>query len=1504
MVISRRLASSPPRRSYLHCQWVSESDVLADHQGKARLQRWRKVWDGLQQEFMSDAVKEAEWEPFPSEWVEVDRIIAKRVLDPREALSMGMEPNQVEYLVKWKSMTYDGVSWELAGDIAEDAKIAEFERVNRRPTNPLHLKPLPSGRTPRSDWKKQEASYEYPGGNRLRPYQLEGLNWLSFCWHKGTNSILADEMGLGKTVQTVALIHYLHQEQGIWGPFLVVAPLSTLGHWQREFEAWTTLNTVVYHGNAQARQKILEYEWWFDDAAGGAGGGKKGARLHKVNVVLCTPEMVNLPAGPGEPSLAQTHWRCLVVDEAHRLKNSDSKFNRELEAFRYDHMLLLTGTPLQNNPQELFSLIHFLEPRIFPSHEQWLSDFGDLSNKTQVEKLTRTLRPFFLRRMKGDVEKSVPPKEETVVQVELTTVQKQWYRAIYERNLTFLSSAAGNSHAPSLMNIVMELRKCCNHPFLIEGAEQHILASAQLTDSLVYAAGKMVLLHKLLPKLRRGGHKVLIFSQMVRVLNLLEDYLRWMAYPYERIDGCIKGNDRQAAIDRFSKPDSDRFVFLLCTRAGGVGINLTAADTVIIYDSDWNPQNDLQAQARCHRIGQTRPVKVYRLITRNSYEEVMFEKASLKLGLDQAVLSGIENNDKRKLTGKEIAALLKHGAYGALESSSDADASKFCEDDIDTILERSSKVTTHTNVAEANSSFSQAHFAVQVGGTDVSVDDPEFWSKVGFVNRSATEKAKDSLGERKRKQVSRLGMGQDDDEDEGLSGASDAERLVAALLKYGIHRTPQLPSLTRMPHITVPDCRALCAGFIRLCTQQVGPHSEQWPVAQLAAAAAAAAEDGGAAAVPKELKTPRMRERIGNRAREDLVRLHQLHALYVRIDAACNGGGGGGSADWHRTLLDAKPPQPPKPAQAAKAEEAEEASTARQLLQRALSALPSLVLDGKVPLPCDAWEATHDNRLLLGLALHGWGQYDAIRRHAFLWAGAPPLVRGAADAPGGAGEGGAAAELDPVAAAVAAMEGAPPPLPQGAIVEGWPETKLIERRLKALIRRVPGAVPPAAPQEPKEGGGGRDDAGNRDGGGGVDGEGGGNAGGEGGGKKRRKEVAAESDSDDSDFEKKGPLKKRLLGGGGGGGKVDKMEKPKLLMGGKGDKPGGGGEGGGAAGRAAASEREAARRELQDALLAFGMPEGESECEKLRAAGGATLLRLSLAEVQKGAERFRKEWELDKGSRDEETSQTAKTRLNRLEILKLLRRFLKLGANRPAIGNGGGSAKGDGDPPPWYALAEHDLALVRGVLSHGFGNWKQILDDTSLMPAAAKSTPVTKDLKKFFFKRLKLVCDATKAKLPPSSKPGGTSSSGPGGGGKAKGALSVMAQIEATAAKAKAEAEARKKAQAEAEAKAKAEAEAAAAAEKAAKAKAKAEARAAAKAAAAGGAVTSSGAPVAPAGAPSAASASASAAPPAAASSGSGGSAAPPVKVVSLADLKGGLASDSDDDVPIARLPIG
>ncbi len=291
-----------------------------------------------------------------------------------------------------------------------------------------------------------------------------------------------------------------------------------------------------------------------------------------------------------------------MVDEAHRLKNDQSRLFVELGNVPREFCLLLTGTPLQNSTGELWSLLHFCNSSNFSSKEEFVEKFGQLSDSKQVSELHSVLKPYLLRRVKEDVEKSLPPKEETILEVALTPIQKNYYKAIYERNTSFLFKGSKPSNAPSLMNIMMELRKCCNHPFLIKGAEDRIMQDAAaknidedisdplmryrkiLAVQLVQSSGKMVILMKLLPKLQSGGHKVLIFSQMVRVLDLLEELLKLNNYSYERLDGSTRASARTAAMSRFNKKSYNRFVMLLSTRAGGLGLNLTSADTVIIFD--------------------------------------------------------------------------------------------------------------------------------------------------------------------------------------------------------------------------------------------------------------------------------------------------------------------------------------------------------------------------------------------------------------------------------------------------------------------------------------------------------------------------------------------------------------------------------------------------------------------------------------------------------------------------------------------------------------------------------------------------------------------------------------------------------------------------------------------------------------------------------------------------------------------------------------------------------
>ncbi|XP_018090747.1 chromodomain-helicase-DNA-binding protein 6 isoform X8 [Xenopus laevis] len=656
-------------------------------------------------------------------------------------------------------------------------------------------------------------------------------------------------MGLGKTIQSITFLSEIFF-MGIRGPFLIIAPLSTITNWEREFRTWTEMNTVVYHGSQISRQMIHQYEMHYRDEQGTPIPG-----FYKFHVVITTFEMILADC----PELKKIRWSCVIIDEAHRLKNRNCKLLEGLKLMALEHKVLLTGTPLQNSVEELYSLLNFLEPLQFPSESTFLEEFGDLKTEEQVKKLQSILKPMMLRRLKDDVEKNLAPKQETIIEVELTNIQKKYYRAILEKNFTFLTKGANQHNMPNLINTMMELRKCCNHPYLINGAEEKILEDFRKRhnpdaldfqlQAMIQAAGKLVLINKLLPKLIAGGHKVLIFSQMVRCLDILEDYLIQRRYTYERIDGRVRGNLRQAAIDRFCKPDSDRFVFLLCTRAGGLGINLTAADTCIIFDSDWNPQNDLQAQARCHRIGQSKAVKVYRLITRNSYEREMFDKASLKLGLDKAVLQDINRkgntNGVQPLSKIEVEDLLRKGAYGALMDEED-EGSKFCEEDIDQILQRRTQTITIQSEGKG-STFAKASFVSSGNRTDISLDDPNFWQKWAKIAELDTDgrNEKESLvidRPRVRKQTKHYNSFEDDELMEFSELESDTEerptrsrrlndktrrylraecfRVEKNLLIFGWGRWKDILNLGRFKwHLNEKDMEMICRALLVYCVK-------------------------------------------------------------------------------------------------------------------------------------------------------------------------------------------------------------------------------------------------------------------------------------------------------------------------------------------------------------------------------------------------------------------------------------------------------------------------------------------------------------------------------------------------------------------------------------------------------------------------------------------------------------------------------------------------------------
>lgn len=611
-------------------------------------------------------------------------------------------------------------------------------------------------------------------GATLKDYQLEGVAWMVSLWENGISGILADEMGLGKTIQTIAFIAYLRVR--VESPFLIVCPLSVLHNWMDEFKKFAPdINVCMYHGTPQERAQLRRTAMALPvDRVGATANSKSRGRPSKngKSKVKHHSRKVKKPdsdseheddevfeAG-GEPvpesdladsteqkstfpiivttyemvikdrlHLAKYKWGYIVVDEGHRLKNMDCLLMREVKKYTSAGRMVLTGTPLHNNLGELWSLLNFILPDIFDdvdSFQEWfnlptLSTSLGSDRSTQVlNTLHSILKPFLLRRVKTDVERSLPPKKEYVLYAPLSEKQRELYDAVVRGGLRTLligdepddkadaeatdaqpeeeegkssrklrkrdkkkydvdgnddeyfkrlengqvhgikqrdtgknTAALGRDHAykTRVKNInnmhlqmpIMQLRKVCSHPFLFDWPLDKNTKQPVINEDLVNASGKMMVLERLLDELFRRGHKVLVFSQFKTMLDVIEDWAtEYKHWPLCRIDGASGPLERREEMNRFQNggdnPNAPR-LFLLSTRAGGLGINLTAADTVIFYDQDWNPQMDLQAQDRAHRIGQTRPVLIFRLVSKHTIENSIMQRASEKRQLEALVIA-------------------------------------------------------------------------------------------------------------------------------------------------------------------------------------------------------------------------------------------------------------------------------------------------------------------------------------------------------------------------------------------------------------------------------------------------------------------------------------------------------------------------------------------------------------------------------------------------------------------------------------------------------------------------------------------------------------------------------------------------------------------------------------------------------------------------------------------------------------------------------------------------
>jgi helicase SWR1 len=652
----------------------------------------------------------------------------------------------------------------------------------------------------------------------LREYQISGLKWLVNLYETQSSGILAgmsrvmvvtkvDEMGLGKTIQTIALFAYLAVYRGIWGPHLVVAPTSVVVNWERELKKWCPgFKILTYTGNVVERSE--KRKGWSKDNA--------------FHVCLTSYQL----ALADQKIFKRRPWCYLVLDEGHYIKNFMSQRWQALLSFNSQRRLILTGTPLQNNLTELWSLMYFLMPEKsssalpegFASRKEFKEWFGesisrlieheqlDTETESSIKRLHTILRPFMLRRMKAQVEKQLPKKYEHLVLCALSKRQKYLYD-------DFLSRAKSQNSVQasylSVINVIMQLRKICNHPnliterpvaspfvvpdtallgyesthdavrrlFAVDGMALHLrpkqhsypvqerpllvdeeyvdfimsgqgvwtlpldrppvqldveaynrspvlshrpapflgclagisppslllppssfdmyefcIPKATCTPSpshcvdppnnwtlpyirpwlnlpdgwlLQHDCGKLHTLYQLLMTLRQDHHRVLIFTQMTRMLDILESFLNMHGMRYLRLDGSTPVEQRLVLTERFNN-DPKIFVFISSTRAGGIGVNLTGADTVVFYDSDWSYQMDKQCQDRCHRIGQTRNVHIYRLVCQHTIEDAILRKSNQKRMLDNVVIQQgefttdhLEKVDWRQLLGMETSHDIK-----------------------------------------------------------------------------------------------------------------------------------------------------------------------------------------------------------------------------------------------------------------------------------------------------------------------------------------------------------------------------------------------------------------------------------------------------------------------------------------------------------------------------------------------------------------------------------------------------------------------------------------------------------------------------------------------------------------------------------------------------------------------------------------------------------------------------------------------------------------------------
>ncbi|KAM0254722.1 hypothetical protein ACHAQJ_006503 [Trichoderma viride] len=704
--------------SFAHCSWVAGAWLFGVTAGSMRSSFAKRAAE-------QDLLKFSSEEAIPDEYITPD-IIFNVKSDPAGSRNNTKEADLAnisqikKILVKFHGLGYDDVVWDSPPTKDKSRLYNAFVEAYREYIEGKHFRSEPYAKirerirvyknTPFKEVDTQPVGLKR---GKLMGYQIEGINWLLQNYHQNRSVVLADEMGLGKTVQVVGLVTSLIQDTPRCWPFLIVVPNATCANWRREFKQWAPgVRVVAYHGGKEPQDIAYKYELF-----------PNGPTEMKAEVVIMSYDSAQ---DPRTSSLFKSaNWAGLVVDEGQRLKNDQNLLYVALRAMKISFRLLLTGTPLQNNKRELFNLLQFIDEK---QNAEKLDEEYAILDKDNLPKLHEKIRPYFLRRTKLGVLKFLPPMAQIILPVTMTVIQEKLSKSIMAKNpqlirAVFANSKMSSKDRGSLNNILMQLRKCLCHPFMYsEAIEERHHDPQVLYRNLVEASAKLLLLEIMLPKLKERGHRVLIFSQFLQQLDIIEDFLNGIGYGYRRLDGSISSLEKQRRIDAFNEPGSELFAFLLSTRAGGVGINLATADTVIIMDPDFNPHQDIQALSRAHRIGQKNKVLCFQLMTKDSVEERIMEIGRKKMALDHAL---IESMDDEELEGADLESILKHGAQALFDEGYQKTAIHYDSASVDKLLDRSQMEQTAAN--DDNSAESQFNFA-RVWAND----------KLGFEERKDT----------------------------------------------------------------------------------------------------------------------------------------------------------------------------------------------------------------------------------------------------------------------------------------------------------------------------------------------------------------------------------------------------------------------------------------------------------------------------------------------------------------------------------------------------------------------------------------------------------------------------------------------------------------------------------------------------------------------------------------------------------------------------------------------